>query len=166
MVRSERTTVGFFHQLVGERPQSLQERLALGRVEARERVPQRLVAAVEPCFHVLLAERVQVDDRAPLVLDRLAAVHEAPLLEVASEAARGGQGDAELVRQLADGPRALGPDLDQERDVAAPDPRLPVQERLEVGGRPPAPPEAAEHLAEEPAELDHLWIGSPHDFEV
>jgi len=158
--------LGFSHQLVGQRAQSLQERLAFVRFEARERVPQRLVAAVEPRLDVLLAERVQVDDRPALVLDRLAAMDEVVLLEVAREAARRRQGETQLVCQLPNRAGALGTDLDQQRDVPAADRRVAVQERREVGRRAPSPPQPAQHVSEELPQLRYLRIGSRHASEM
>jgi len=154
--------VGFSHQLVRQGPESLQERLALARLEARERVAERLVAAVEPSLDVLLAECVQIDDRAALVLGRLAAVDEVVLLQVSRQAARCRQREPELVCQLTDRARPLRPDLDQQGDVPSADRGVAVQERREVGRRPPAPPQPAEHLPEETPELRHLRVVSRH----
>ena len=166
MVRSERTTLGFFHQLPGECPESLQECGPLVLVEARERLPERLVAPVEPGPHVLLALRVEVDDGPALVLDRLVPVDEVVLLEVAREAARRRQREPHLVRQLADRARPFSPHLDQERNVTATDRRVAVQEGREVGGRSSPAPQPAQHLAQKAPKLCNLRVRSRHCSQV
>ena len=89
-------------------------------------------------------------------------MHEVVLLEVARELARRGQGDPELLRELADCSLALGSDLDEQRDVPPPDRRLAVEEALELGGRAPAPPHPAQHEPQKAAQLGDLGIPTQH----
>jgi hypothetical protein len=81
------------------------------------------------------------------------------LLEVAGELARRGERQLELARELADAPLSLGPYLREDRDVAAAERRVALDEREQVGRRPPARPEPAHHAAECVAQRGQLSIG-------
>src|SRR4051794_3578288 len=102
MVRSLRTTPRFFHQRVGERGESLQERRALGLVQRRERLLERLVPARKPGLDALGGRRLEVDERPPAVIRVLPALDEAVVFEVARQLAHGGQREADRLRDLAD----------------------------------------------------------------
>ena len=84
----------------------------------------------------------------------LAPVDERVLLEVARDAARGRQRQAEYLRQLADGRRfvLLGADVHEHRDVPRADRRVATEELPELRRRAAAAPEAAEDGAERPAQ--------------
>ena len=71
------------------------------------------------------------------------------LLELARELARRGQREAELARDLADRPLALGRDVGEHADVPAAERRVAVDELEELGRRPPARPEPAHHAAQQ-----------------
>jgi hypothetical protein len=125
-------------------------------LERGERVAERLVAPLEPALDLAVALRVQVDDGAALVLDRLSPMDEVVLLEVARQSARGGQRETELGGQLAHRALPLGSDLREERDVPRTDARRAVQEALQVRGRAPPAPETAQDGPKQPAQLFDL----------
>lgn len=83
----------------------------------------------------------------------LAPSHEAVVLELADELARGGQREAELTRDLADRPLAFGGDVGEHADVAAAERWIAADELEELRRRPPARPGASDDAAQEPAEL-------------
>jgi hypothetical protein len=121
---------------------------------------------VEPPAHALLGQGVQIDDRAALVLDRFPAVDEIVILELAREPAGCREREAQLVRELADGALALGADVDEQAEVAGAEGRAArLQERLELRGRPPSPPEAAQHETEQATQLLHLRVATRHCFQ-
>jgi hypothetical protein len=161
MVRSDRTTARFFHQRVGERAESLQERLSLVRRKCCEGLLQRAVSPVEPCTDGRRGLLVELDDRAAAVVRILAAADEAVVLELGRQLARRGEGEAETARELPDGLSLARPDLREDGDVPAADPRRSPDEAVELGRGPPACPEAAQHLPEEAAELVQLIVVGP-----
>jgi hypothetical protein len=160
MVRSERTTAGFSHQLLGQRSESLQEPGAFVLSQRRERVSERLVALSQPRLDLRRALRVEMDDGPALVLDRLAAVDEVVLLQVAGDSAGGRQREAERGGELPDGVDALGPDVGEERDVPRAYARRSAEEAAELVGRTAPAPERAQHLAQEPAQLLDFGISA------
>jgi hypothetical protein len=159
MVRSERTTGGFFHQRVAERGESLQECPALLGSERRECLPQRLVAAVEPRAHAVFGEGVQVDDGAPPVVDVLSSPDEHVAFELRCKLAGGRQRDAEDSRELAHRLPLLGADEREHADVAPAERRLALDQLRELPGRPPAGPEPAHHTPQLMAQHAQLWRG-------
>ena len=128
--------------------EAFQKGFALGLGERGERPLERPVAAREPRPHLRRGERVQVDDRPAPVVRVLAAAHEAVILELAGELARGGQGELQLARELTDRPLALGADVGQDGHVPPREPRLARHECEQLVGRPPPLPEAAHHPAQ------------------
>jgi hypothetical protein len=88
MVRSDRTTPRFFQQRVGERAESLQEGLPLGRRECCQRLLQRAVSFMEPCADGRRGLLVELDDRPAAIVGILAAPDEAVVLELRRELAR------------------------------------------------------------------------------
>jgi hypothetical protein len=152
MVRSERTTRGFFQERVGEGAQSVHERVALGRVEALERLAERTVARVDPRLDERAALVVELEHGAAAVGLVLAAADEPVLLQVARELARGGEGEAELAGELADRPAALAGDGVEQGDVPAAERRVAAEElgelRREAVPAAQAPHDAAQRAAE------------------
>lgn len=161
MVRSERTTGGFFHQRVAERGESLQKRSLLVGSERRECLPQRLVAPVEPAAHAVFGEGVQVDDSAAAIVDVLPPPDEHVPFELGCELARGRQRDAEDSRQLADRLPLLGSDEREHADVAPAERRLALDQLRELPGRPPAGPEPAHHTPQLVAQHAQRFRGRP-----
>lgn len=159
MVRSERTTRGFFHQRVAERGESLQERLLLVGSECRERLPQRLVAPVEPGPHAVFREGVQVDDGAAAIVDVLSPPNEHVTFELRCELAGGRQGDAEDPRELADRLPLLGADEREHADVAPAQWRLALDQLSELPGRSPSRPEPLHHPPQLVAQHAQLFRG-------
>ncbi len=157
MVRSERTTGGFFHQRVAERGESLQERLLLIGSERCKRPAQRLVAPVEPAAHAVFGEGVQVDDGAAAIVDVLSPPDEHVTLELGCELAGCRQRDAEDPRELTDRLPLLGADEREHADVAPAERRLALDERRELTGRPPAGPESTHHTPQLVAQYVQLW---------
>lgn len=161
MVRSERTTGGFFHQRVAERGESLQERLLLGGSECRERVPQRLVAPVEPGAHAVFGEGVQVDHRPAAILGVLSPPNEHVSFELRCELAGGRQGDAKNPCELTDRLPLLLADEREHPDVAPADRRLALDQLCELTGGTPPRPEPAHHPAQLVAQHAQLLRGRP-----
>ena len=158
MVRSERTTVRFFHQRLGESAQTLQERLAFRRAERGERSFERAVPLRQPGAHAFRRECVQLDDGAPAIIDMLAPAHERVVLELSSQLARRGQGQPELARDLTDGSRALGADVREHRDVPRAEALISSHQLEQLRCRPAAAPEPAQHRTEQAAQFAQLAV--------
>jgi len=135
--------------------QSLQERGPLVGAQCRERAFERLVAVREPAEHLSGRLRVEDDDRAAAVGGILAAHHEAVQLELRRQLAGGGQREPERRGDLAHRLLALGADVGENGQVAAPRLRLPRDELEQFRGR-SAAPETAEHLAKGSPKLAEL----------
>ena len=117
-------------------------------------------AAREPGPNLVLGEGVQVDDGAAPVVGVLAPVDEVVGLELGRELARGGEREAELARELADGSLALGADVGEHRHVPAAERRLPVHELEQLRrGSPPGPEPAHDPPQEGPelVQLGSVW---------
>lgn len=143
--------------------ETLQKGLAFGVREARQSLLERAVAAVDPGLHLLLRERVQVDERAPAVVGVLAAVDERVVLEVARELAGGGQRQAQL---RGDFPHRAGPfrrDVREHADVPAAERRLPADQREQLVGWPAAMAEPADDPPQQLPYLPQLVCGNSHD---
>jgi len=139
--------LGFFHQRIGERVHSLQERSTLVGGERREGVGERAVAVGEPFAHVRGGFVVEPQHRAPPVVRVLAAHEEAGRLEVARQLARSRQREADGLRDVADG-RAVG-SRDEGEDADVPASEAGLERR-------PAPPDTAQHPPQRLPELCDL----------
>jgi hypothetical protein len=148
MVRSERTTVRFFHQRLCESAQTLQERLALRRAERGKRSLERPVPPRQPGTHAFRRERVQLDDGAPAVVDMLAPSHESVVLELSSQLAGGGQGQPELACDLPHRSRPLSADMGEHRDMTRAEAPIASDQLQQLRRWPAAAPEPAQHRAQ------------------
>jgi hypothetical protein len=166
MVRSLRTTTGFFHQRIAEDAETPQERCALVLRERRQRALERLVSVLQPGAHALRRQCVQVDHRPPPVVGVLAPADELVVLEVARELARRGQAQAELRGDLADRPLALRRDVREHGDVPRSEGRVAADEREELRRRMPASPQAAEDPPQRDPQLCYLFGNSYHRITV
>jgi hypothetical protein len=110
----------------------------------------------EPRPYPVRRERIQVDDGAAPIVDVLAAVDEAEVLEFPGQLAGGRQRQFQLPCELAHGPLALGPDVGENGDVAAREPGLAADEGQKVVARAAASPEPAHHPAQVTPELVQL----------
>ena len=122
---------------------------------------ERQAAAREPGAHPVFGEGVQVDDGAAPVVDVLAPVHEVVRLELGRQLARGGQREAELARELADGALPLRPDVGEHRDVPPAERRLALHQLEQLRRRSPPRPEPAHHPPQQAAQLAQLCGGRP-----
>ena len=82
-------------------------------------------------------------------------------LELGRQLARGGQREAELARQVADGALALGADVREHGDVAASQLGLALDELEQLRRRAPPRPEPAHHPPQQAAQLGQLGSGRP-----
>jgi hypothetical protein len=87
------------------------------------------------------------------------------LLELARERRGRGQGQAEVVRELADGALALAAHLSEQGDMPASE-RRPLDEREQLGCGASAGPEPPHHPAQEPAELRHPFRFGYHPVSI
>jgi len=153
MVRSDRTMGGFFQERVRERAEAAQERRSLLRVQLLQGAPERPAAALEPRLDERPPLAGELEDGAAAIGLVLAAADEPMVLEIPRELARGGQGEAELGRQLADRATSLARDGVEQRDVASTERRVSCEELQELGREAVPAPEAAHDAAKRAAKI-------------
>jgi hypothetical protein len=151
----------FFHQRVGERAESLQERLLLALGECAERLFEGTRSCGQPRADSRLRLRREPDDGATPVGRILPAGEEAVILELAGERRRGGEGQAELAGEFADGALSLAADLGEQRDVPAPE-RCAFHQFEQLGRRAAPRPEAAHDTPQLLPELGDLLLFGYH----
>jgi len=142
----------FFHQRVGEGGESFQEGVLLGRRQRCERLLERPRPRREPTSHRLLGRGSETDHGTAAVGGVLRAGDQPALLELARERRRGGEGQSELARELADRPVAFAAHLGEERDVP-PAERGTLDELEQLRRRPAARPHPPHHPAQLEPEL-------------
>jgi hypothetical protein len=84
------------------------------------------------------------------------------VLEIARQLARGGQREAELVRELAHASLAFAADLGEEADMSPAERRIAAHELEQLCGRPPPRPQPAHHTAQQPAQFGQAIIIGYH----
>jgi hypothetical protein len=119
-----------------------------------------LVAPPEPREHLLRCLAVERDDRPPPVGGVLAPGDEAVVFELTHELARGGQREAEVARDLAHRPLALGRDVGEHADVPAAEWGVAADELEELRRGPAARPGAPDDPTQELPELAELVAGN------
>ena len=82
-------------------------------------------------------------------------------LELGRQLARGGQREAELARQIADGALPLGADVREHGDVPPAQLGLALHEVEQLRRRSPPRPEPAHHPPQQAAQLVQLGSGRP-----